>query len=162
MTGLKAHIPAAQALECSNYKPERLDLNIKLQIFFTIHNISRNCVERKVKRVARLGLPLTGYLSQCPEKQTRNHFHHQTCSIWRWSIWSTSLPLPVLHNSLRYLPSRKCHLVLRFVNATIIRNDNVSVSSEKNSRKRVSKKRPAPMIKDTADLAEVHAVRNGL
>lgn len=68
MIGLKAYIPAAQALECSNYKPEKLDLNIKPQIFFAIYTISRNSVKRKFKRVARLGLLLTGYLSRCPSK----------------------------------------------------------------------------------------------
>ena len=84
MIGLKAHIPAAQALECSNYKPERLDLNIKLQIFFTIHTIPRNSVKKKVKRVARLGLLLTGCLSRCPAK-----------------IGQEPLSSPVIKNKLR-------------------------------------------------------------
>lgn len=38
--GLKAHIPTAKAIESSNYMPERLDLNLKLHIFFTIHTTS--------------------------------------------------------------------------------------------------------------------------
>lgn len=81
MIGLKVPSPAAQALTCPNYTPERLDLNIKLLNFFTIHALRRNDVKRKVKRGARSGLVFTGCLSRCPARQTRNRFHLQPSKI---------------------------------------------------------------------------------